>query len=71
MRRGRSVSLLKHEAGNHQSSVSPVPWEGILGNENDESACDGSVMYCSGSISFCIYRSCVRGHAFVNSLTQE
>lgn len=39
--RGRSVSWLKHEAGNHQSSMSPVPWEGILGNEKDKLACDG------------------------------
>lgn len=48
---GRSVSYLRHVAGNHQSSVSPVPWEGILGNENDKLACDDNVMYCFRSIA--------------------
>lgn len=36
---------MTHEAENHQSSMTPVQWEGILGNENYKLACDGNVMY--------------------------
>lgn len=36
-RQGRSVSWLRRGAGNHQSSASPVPWEGILGTRRDTS----------------------------------
>lgn len=59
-RQGRSVWWLRHGAGNHQSSGSPVPWEGILGNENDELACGANVMYCCRNIAYCAHSSSVR-----------
>lgn len=61
------------EAGNHQSSMSRVPWEGILGNKNDKLACDGNVLY---HVLHCFQEHCFLHRiapesVVVNSLTQQ